>query len=215
VRQLETPPIPSSGKQVADENVFRREGDYWTIAYGGSVFRLHDVKGLEYLARLLATPHTSLHVLDLVAPLRASEPMAGRMAASEGLVVRQAEDAGAVLDGTAKAAYRHRLRELDVELEEARSFADEARTGRLERELELLARELSAAVGLGGRDRRAASVSERARVNVVRAIKGALAKIAPCSTPLERHLRASIRTGTFCSYAPHPGVPESWDVHVP
>jgi signal transduction histidine kinase/CheY-like chemotaxis protein len=200
---------------VAAGRVFRREGDYWTIAYGGAVFRLHDMKGLEYLARLLAVPRTSVHVLDLVAPLRLADPAAGRLAAAEGLVVRQGEDAGAVLDGPAKAAYRHRLRELDEELEQARSFADEARTGRLERELELLARELSSAIGLGGRDRRAASVAERARVNVVRAIKSALSKIAPCSTQLERHLRASVRTGTFCCYTPHPGVPESWDVHVP
>jgi DNA-binding response OmpR family regulator len=207
----------SSSVQVAGTGpgrVFRREGDYWTIAYGGSVFRLHDVKGLEYLARLLERPDTEIHVLDLVAPLRLPEHLAARTGRDEGLSVRQGEDAGAMLDLSAKTAYRNRLRELDEELAQAKSFSDEARAGRIEQELEVLARELSAAVGLGGRDRRAASVSERARVNVARAIKSALSKIALSSPHLERHLRVSIRTGTFCSYSPHPGVLESWDMQV-
>jgi len=185
----------------APGRVFRREGDYWTIAYGGALFRLRDAKGLEYLARLLAEPGRELHVLDLVAPAR---PLAsGR------------QDAGAVLDGLAKVAYRNRLRELDEELAQARAMADSARVQRLEHELEVLARQLSAAVGMGGRDRRAASVSERARVNVARAIKASIVKITSSSSPLARHLRASVQTGTLCSYRPHPGVPDSWDVSVP
>jgi hypothetical protein len=36
--------------------VFRREGDFWTVAYGGSVVRVRDSKGLRHLARLLAQP---------------------------------------------------------------------------------------------------------------------------------------------------------------
>jgi hypothetical protein len=179
--------------------VFRREGDYWTIAYGGAVFRLHATKGLEHLARLLLAPGREQHVLDLVAPDR------------EGQL---GEDAGAVLDGTAKLAYRNRLRELDEELERARAFADVGRVERLERELLLLTQQLSAAVGLGGRDRRAASVIERARINVSRAIKSTIGKIGETSTVLARHLRESVRTGTHCSYSPPAGVPDSWDVFL-
>jgi hypothetical protein len=36
--------------------VFRREGEFWTIADGGTVARLRDAKGLRYLARLLGHP---------------------------------------------------------------------------------------------------------------------------------------------------------------
>ena len=39
-------------------------------------------------------------------------------------------------------------------------------------------REMARAVGLGGRDRRAGSAAERARLNVTRAIKSALQKIS-------------------------------------
>ena len=45
--------------------LFRREGELWTIAYGGPPFRLRDVKGLGYIAALLASPGRELHVLEL------------------------------------------------------------------------------------------------------------------------------------------------------
>ncbi len=37
-------------------DVFRREGEYWSIAFETDVFRLKDVKGLRYIARLLEEP---------------------------------------------------------------------------------------------------------------------------------------------------------------
>src|SRR5688572_3478958 len=37
-------------------NVFRREGDYWSVTFGGRTARLRDAKGFRYLARLLADP---------------------------------------------------------------------------------------------------------------------------------------------------------------
>lgn len=33
-------------------NTFRREGDYWTVEYDGSVVRLRNARGLQYLALL-------------------------------------------------------------------------------------------------------------------------------------------------------------------
>jgi hypothetical protein len=68
--------------------------------------------------------------------------------------------------------------------------------------MEALVRELSAAVGLGGRDRKGVSDVERARVNVTKRIKAALERIEDVHAALARHLAASIRTGTFCSYDP-------------
>jgi hypothetical protein len=41
---------------TAARNAFRREGEYWTIAYEGLVFRLRDTKGLRYLELLLRQP---------------------------------------------------------------------------------------------------------------------------------------------------------------
>ena len=86
-------------------------------------------------------------------------------------------DAGEVLDDAAKDAYRRRLAELDELICEAERFNDIGRAAQLGVERDLLVDQLAQAVGLGGRDRRAVSVSERARVNVTRAIRSAIRRI--------------------------------------
>jgi hypothetical protein len=73
-----------------------------------------------------------------------------------------------MLDAEAKAACKRRIAELREQLEEARELNQLERADQLEEEIEAVGRELSRAVGLGGRDRRAASASERARINVTR-----------------------------------------------
>jgi hypothetical protein len=79
--------------------------------------------------------------------------------------------------------------------------------------MEFIARELAAAVGLGGRDRRAASNAERARVNVTRAVKKAIGRIEHEDAHLGRELATTVHTGTFCRYEPDPRRPVAWDVH--
>jgi hypothetical protein len=117
-----------------------------------------------------------------------------------------------MLDAAAKASYRRRLAELREELESARELGKVERACAIEREINALARELSRAVGLAGRDRRAASVSERARQNVSRAIKAAIEKVAQNDAELGRLLARTIKTGTFCSYVPDPKHPMSWEL---
>jgi tetratricopeptide (TPR) repeat protein len=195
---------------AAAPSVFRRDGEYWSIAYERDVFRLKDSKGLRYLARLLVEPGRELHALDLVAgereagrPTRTSEP---------GLTSSRLGDAGEALDAQAKAEYRRRLEELEGELDEARAFGDPERAARAEEERDFLVRELAGAVGLGGRDRRLGSPSERARVSVTRAIRSALARFDEHSSALGNHLERTIQTGTFCSYRPDPRAPIDWRV---
>src|SRR6266852_3528337 len=60
------PPAPAVVEAQARESVFRKEGEYWTVSYGGKVCRLRDSIGLHYLARLLQQPGQEFHVLDLV-----------------------------------------------------------------------------------------------------------------------------------------------------
>lgn len=210
----------SAGKAVAEttptpatEDRFQREGDFWTISYHGSVSRLKDSKGLRFLAHLLANPAAEIHVLDLVAQVegrsRAAAPNPDRSMSveSEGL-----GDAGDVLDTAAKAAYKQRLEDLQEEIEEAHAFNDAARAERLEDEKDALIQQLAGAVGLGGRDRKAASVAERARVSVTKTIKDALKKIAENDADLGEHLNPTVRTGTYCSYTPDPRAKIKWQL---
>jgi hypothetical protein len=193
-------------------NLFRREGEYWTVCYEGVVVRLRDAKGLRHLARLLSDPGREFHAVDLeAADGRSAVGPRGRAGAGELAVRPDLGDAGALLDATAKAAYQARLTELGAELEAAEGGNDPARTARARAERDFLVAELARAVGLGGRDRRAASHAERARLNVTRAIRAAMANLARANPSLGRHLAATIRTGRYCSYTPDPRAPIAWE----
>jgi hypothetical protein len=191
--------------------VLAREGDVWRLDYEGRVLRVRDAKGMRHLALLLANPGIEFHAVDV-----ATAAEGGAAAATEsveGLGVRAGTgDAGPALDSQAKAEYRSRLEDLRAEIEEAESFNDPERAARAREEMDFIAHELSAAVGLGGRDRRAASAAERARVNVTRALRREMRRIADEDAGLGRELETTVRTGTFCAYEPDPRRPVAWDV---
>jgi hypothetical protein len=79
---------------------------------------------------------------------------------------------------------------------------DAARKRRLAEERQWLERELARAVGLGKRARPAGSLAERARINVQRRVKDAISRVAEVDRELGLHLKAAIRTGTWCTYRP-------------
>ena len=203
-------PAAEAATPPVTRNLFRREGEYWTVRYEGSVVRLKDTKGLRHLARLLAQPGREFHAIDLEAangrPAAPAPPGAGELDARPDL-----GDAGAMLDATAKAAYRARLDELQGEAEEAERGNDPARAAKVRDERDFLVAELARAVGLGGRDRRAASHAERARLNVTRAIRSAMANLAHADPALGEHLSRTIHTGRYCSYTPDPRAPITWE----
>ena len=128
-----------------------------------------------------------------------------------GIHIGSLGDAGEMLDEQAKAAYRRRLSELREELEEAKELGNVERAEQAEKEIDALTRELSRAVGLGGRNRRAASASERARQSITKTIKAVLERIAQSDAALGDILSRCIKTGTFCSYQPDPDFPIAWE----
>jgi tetratricopeptide (TPR) repeat protein len=222
VSGTDLPVRPVSGGdalQSETANIFRREGDYWLLAYQGRVCRLKDAKGLRYLAFLLRYAGREFHATELVTSLSTvqsplqSTPLASLSAdqlAEYQLHVKASNDAGDRLDTQAKAAYKRRLDDLREELAEAQRFNDPARAAKAQAEIDFLTAELAAAVGVGGKSRKAASTTERARLTVTKAIKASLRHIGKNHPPLGQHLTTSIRTGTFCSYLPDPTRPLSW-----
>ena len=194
---------------VGSFNVFRREGDYWSVVFEGHTVGVRDLKGMRYLARLLADPGREFHVLDLVAAETGGGVKVDSSQAA-GLPRSALGDAGEILDARAKDAYRRRLTEIEDDIEQARDIGDTERAAQADAERDFLVRELSNAVGLGGRDRRAASASERARAGVTRAVRQAIARIGEHHPQLGEHLSRTIRTGTYCAYFPDPRAPAGW-----
>jgi len=152
--------------------------------------------GMTQLVQLLRNPGAEIAAVDLAA---------GRPAPP-------ASDLGPALDAQAKRTYRARLNELRAELDRADAAGDADRSARAQHEIDALLAELARATGLGGRDRPIGATGERARINVVRSLKRAIAAIGQLAPDLARHLEVSVRTGRYCSYAPEPAAALEWTI---
>ena len=209
--------------RASQKGVFRKEDEYWTVGYGEKSFRLKDTKGFGYIAHLLRHPGTEFHVLDLAGGIAGQRdddepgqseqrlPRGDEDLERAGIHIGSLGDAGEMLDEQAKASYRHRLSDLREQLEEAKERGNVERAEQAEQEIEALTRELSRAVGLGGRNRRAMSASERARQSISKTIKSVIDRIAQSDAKLADIFARCIRTGNFCSYQPDPDFPIAWE----
>lgn len=196
---------PTNSSERDDRNIFRREGDHWLVAFEGHSVRVRELKGFGYIARLLADPARERHACELAGGPEMPSGAAARTGPWPG-------DAGPLLDEQARAAYRRRLVEIDEDIEQARELSDPERLAQAQSERDFLVRELGRAVGLGGRERRAGSPAERARVSVTQAIRRSIARIQEHHPSLAEHLDRFIRTGTYCAYLPDPRVRSTWVV---
>ena len=209
-----SPPEQPSSPEPTASALFRPEGEYWTLAFDGQVCQVQGTRGMQYLAQLLRAPYQEFFAVALVSGNTAGSESAvdgvGQRLTTDLALQAGLGDAGEVLDARAQAAYKQRIAELREDLEEAQAFNDEGRVEKLQGELEFLMQELTQAVGLGGRSRKAASSTERARVNVTRAIRTAITRIAASHPSLGQYLEQTIKTGTACSYTPDPSQELPW-----
>jgi len=189
---LDAPVRGEDADEPAAANVWRRDGEIWTLRYAGRAVRLKDAKGLADLALLLAAHGSEVAAVELYAALALSPPpLEGHL--------------GEVLDARARTAYRQRLGELEDELADAEAMNDRGRADKARAERDFLAAELSAALGIGHRPRVAGDPRERARKAVSNRIRLTIDRIAAVHPRLGHHLRHSVRTGVFCAYRPeHP-----------
>jgi hypothetical protein len=207
----------SGRNSPAQTGVFAVKGDYWTLGLGGVTFPIKDLKGLSYIQRLLQHPGEEFHALDLLSIASVDPDLPKTIVDHEdanpvGVTIRPGltGDAGEMLDAQAKREYTRRLHELSETLEDQRARGNHQRADELQTEIDFLEHEIQRSIGRGGRDRRTGSNAERARLNVTRAIKAALEKIAEQQAALGELLDRSIRTGSFCSYIPVPDNHVVW-----
>jgi tetratricopeptide (TPR) repeat protein len=172
-----------------------RDGKWWTASYDGAQVRLPSTKGLAYLAELLARPGVERHVFDLVDRVEgvgvAGEPDR-----------RSLGDAGAALDARARNEYRRRIEHLRAEADDALAGGMLETAEARQAELDDLVAQLAQAFGLGGRERRAGSAAERARLNVTRALRAAITRLTEALPLAGGVLDRRVRTGMYCAYEP-------------
>lgn len=198
---------PASAAPAPAAAWLRREARGWSVRHGAVVGRLTDTKGVRHLARLLAAPGVEHHALDLVDHEEGVDP--------GGLDRRSLGDAGPVLDGAARTAYRRRIEQLRAEADEALAADRLEAAEALQDELDQLVAQLAGAFGLGGRPRAVGSATERARLNVTRALRTAVARVSTLVPDAGAALDRALRTGTYCCYDPAPGEAVRWRLDEP
>jgi hypothetical protein len=203
------------GEGVEEPAIFKRTGEFWTLTYRGRSFQLKDTKGLAYIVFLLAHPGDRFHVRELIARVEGLVDTGSAIIAEvsrELSTTHDLGDAGEALDHQAQAEYRRRLRQLAEELAEAERLNDIGRSEGIRREQEFLTAELSAALGIGGQNRKTAAHVERARGVVSKNIRAGLEKIRNEDSALGRYFATSIKTGYYCAYLPDPERKISWQL---
>lgn len=67
--------------------VFRREGEYWTLEFEAFTCRMRDTTGLRYLAHLLGRPNCAVPALDILRTR--GRALAGKESSSDAAAVRE------------------------------------------------------------------------------------------------------------------------------
>ena len=173
---------PTPADSSGGVNVFLRTATGWELAYGGRQATMVDVAGLGHIAAVLRADGRPVHVLELVEGTAAGAQLATEL--------------------------RSRLEEVDAQVATAEPVA--AALGRAEGDL--LRADLADLGDLGSTATQpsAAEAADRARRLVALRIRSALDGVEEALPDLGRHLRRSVRTGTFCFYEPQGR--ERWDI---
>lgn len=180
LRRSQDPAPAGSGSGV---NVLRRVPAGWEVVFDDRRAVVPNLAGVGHLAALLAADGRPVHVSDLVGPTPA--------------------------DAVA-AEYRTSLAEVDARLGAAPS-TDPALVALARAERDLLEGELAALSGdPGPAPVPAGGAVDRARRLVALRLRHAVDHLDAALPPLGRHLRRSIRSGTFCLYEPE--GPARWKI---
>jgi hypothetical protein len=170
---LETRPVSTERQYVS---IASTPQGGWRVALGGHIATVPDLVGMRYLACLITEPNREIPALALVADQGVS-PLA--------------TNGHAVMDTTAIAAVRTRIRELRQQ---------QALSTEEQDELDALTHELARVSGLGSRIRSFADAPERARTAVRKAVKRAIEQVTAANPVVGQHLAKRVETGAVCCY---------------
>ncbi|GIH15174.1 hypothetical protein [Rugosimonospora africana] len=158
----------------------RRDGREWRIRLGSRVATVEHCRGVTYLATLLANPGREIPAAELAAVSDTPPTLPDR--------------------------YRHRLAQLQRDIERADRVGDPDAAAEAHAEREAILTRLLATAppgvepgvdpGEGSTDR------ERARIAVGKALRRAIRRIAAADADLGELLAATVHTGQRCAYLP-------------
>ena len=210
--------VAADGEWMPD-NVFRRRGDGWQVRYNGRrEFTLESSRGADYLCRLLAAPGRDLQTIDMAcgaAILQCDRVVEADAVAGEGLQSSSrpmVQGLGHVADHRAVKEYRAEACRLLDEVDEARQAGDDRKVAKLERDIALIAAQVSAAVGLGGKLKPTGDKRKSIRDGFRNAVNRTIRKIKETDRPFAGHLQETVKFGRLSRYQPDEDL--SWEVRA-
>jgi len=214
----------------AGMNVFRRDGQSWTIIFNGKVVGRPDAVGLFYLRLLLEYHNKDLDVRVLSRTLARSrkdeaswlrEVLVETIGDLDVEIRRETSasplsdpgekdeaDLGGVADPSAMNAYEARMTQLHEEIEAASEAGDTMKANGLQKERQEINKHRMKVRGFKGGLRRMSVPEKKVRDAVVKAINEAVEGLRQALPALHTHLEAALHTGPRCSY--RPTAPVNW-----
>ncbi len=185
-KNIPDPVVKNSSQALSSSFLFK--ADVWELNFKNKSITLKDAKGYHDIHKLLSQPLKEFHCLDLMGS-----------AVDEGTSTES-------IDAKAKAQYLDRIKELQMEIDEAEEMNQLEKISSLREEYDTLLDHLSKSLGLSGKTRKVSSTVEKARSAATWRIRTAIKKIEKVHPELGSHLSKSIKTGTCCSYMPEVNV---------
>lgn len=168
----------------------RTRGELCEIEFDGRAISVRMSKGVTDIVRLVEAAGREVHCTELA-----------------GVAVEQSAT-GDVIDARARREYEERIRELQLDIDEAETRSDFARVYTLQVEFDAIVDHLTASLGRGHRTRQGTDNTERARSAVAHRVRSTIRQLAKVHPSLGRHFGHSINTGVYCSYRPE--TPVAW-----
>jgi ribosomal protein S18 len=190
---------------ATEDNVFRKEGDFWLIRYEGEEVRLKDLKGFQYIHRLVSESPSEIHVHDLAGgPVTSDDAKDKDLGYGKqlGISIADLGDAGEVMDKDGLKGIRRRLEDLETQHASAVEAGEPEEAAEFGEQIEELKKYLSGAEGLSRRPRKATDPTSRAQRAVAKCIKTALDHVRDMHPSLWEHLDSGIHQGRVCYYRP-------------
>lgn len=174
----------SENTEIVSSASWLFQDDNWSINYQNKHVLLKNTKGLQDLSKLLSDPEKEFHCMDLME------------------AVIDEKNPTESIDQKAKSNYLKRIKELQIEIENAEELNNSIEANKLREEYDSILDHLSQSLGLAGKTRKVGSTVEKARTAVTWRIRNTIKKLEKIHPPLSKHLSSSIKTGTYCSYKP-------------
>jgi|TARA_B100001971_G_scaffold120635_1_gene111055 DNA-binding cell septation regulator SpoVG len=211
------------------DNVFIKKADYWIIAFEGKTIPL-EVKGnvgLEYIARFLNNPNREYEAHKLRDMIENINPQDSRDAIKYAPTNKDGEkedteelptdDArnkmdgvDVVLDSKAREEYEKELRELNEGLQRAKTNNDLGQKDEIQKDINLIKKQMSADYGLKGHPRMFGNINETARKAISNSVNRVYKKLEKEHEPIWKHFTNNITISHKCSYSPGESI--DWNV---